>query len=128
MADIPLRADLDWDDRLWEQVWDRTLNPMERHRIARHLWHRRVPDDPLERTVVAELRHRWRRRARNLAILYGLWTLFWGLLALSDVRTDLAFRSLLTPGCTLVGVLAVGACFAVRHRLRAAAVPAAIRT
>lgn len=114
---------LDWDDELWEQVWERTLNPIERHRIASHLWHRRVPDDPLELRVVAELRHRWRRRARNLAVLYGLWSLFWGLLAVSDLRADLAFRSLLTPTCTLIGVLAVAACFAVRHRLRADAMP-----
>lgn len=96
---------------------------MERHRIAGHLWHRRIPDEPLELRVVAELRHRWRRRARNLAFLYGAWTLFWGLLAVRDVRVDLAFRSALTPTCTLVGLMAVAACVAIRHRFRAAAMP-----
>lgn len=123
MSDTVLTTPLEWDDALWEQVWERTLNPIERHRIVVHLWRRRVPDDLLELRLVAELRHRWRRRARNLAVLYSLWTLFWGLLAISDLRADLAFKSPLTPTCTLVGVAAVAACIAVRHRFRTSAMP-----
>ena len=111
-------APLVWDERLWEDAWERLLSHPERHRIAVQVWRGEAPADPFEQRVATELARRWRRSARNLALLYGLWALFWGLLTWDDWRPDGILRSLLTISCALVGVAAVGACFATRRRLR----------
>ncbi len=112
------RGQLQWDDELWELVWERNLNPLERHRIAMAVCRRRPPPEPYEAVVGAELSRRWRRRALNLAFLYALWTLFWGALAVSDLRDDAALTSLLTPVNTLIGIVAIAACFLARHWIR----------
>lgn len=106
-----------FDDHLWRDVWERNLDPVERHSIAMTVWRRQHPRDTFEAAVAFELARRWRGHSRFLALIYGLWTLFWGTMTLRDLRIDAAFESLVTPTLTMVGVLAVAACFAVRRRL-----------
>jgi hypothetical protein len=105
------------DDRVWDRVWERMLDPVERHGIALAVWRRRLPDGMFEARIAVELARRWRRLARNLMILYGLWSLFWGAIALDDWRADAAFSSLLCPVCALVGTVAIAGCIVVRRRL-----------
>lgn len=116
-----------FDDRLWNHVWERNLNPVERHAIAMAVWRRRQPGDKFEAMVAFELARRWRAHSRFLATIYALWTLFWGTMAVRDFRLDAAFESLVTPVFAMIGVLAIVACIAVRRRLanwlRANAVP-----
>lgn len=116
-----------FDDRLWRDVWERNLDPVERHSIAMTVWRRRHPAGTFEAAVAFELARRWRGHSRFLATIYSLWTLFWGAMTMHDLRLDGGFESLVTPSLTLVGILAVTACIAVRRRLavylRANAVP-----
>lgn len=107
-----------WDDELWDQVWERTLGPIERHSIAMHVVRRRLPEDLFESRICAELARRWRRTSRNLALLYAIWTLFWGMLAVHDATSDGALESLLTPTNAAVGMLAIGVCLAFRAYVR----------
>lgn len=107
------------DDRIWDRVWERMLGPVERHGIAVAVWRRRIPTDLFDARVAGELARRWRRRALNLAVVYALWTLFWGAIALSDWRTDGDWESSLSPVLTWLGLLAVACCFGVRRRLAA---------
>jgi len=106
-----------FDDRLWRDVWERNLDPVERHAIAMAVWRRRDPADGFERIVALELARRWRRHARSLVVVYALWTVFWGAIAIRDLRLDAAFTSLLPPVCAALGLVAVGACVTVRRRL-----------
>lgn len=107
-----------FDDRLWYHIWERNLSAAERHAIAMSVWRRRRPADRFEAMVAFELARRWRRHGLSLAFVYGLWTLFWGSIAVRDFRLDAAFESLVTPVCALIGVAAILACFTVRRRLR----------
>ena len=118
LPEAAVAAPLEWDDRLWDHVWDQTLSQPERHAIAVAVWRRRLPAGAFEARVGAELSRRWRRQARNLAVLYALWTLFWGALAVSDLRADGSIDPLLPALCALVGCAAVGACLFVRSRFR----------
>jgi hypothetical protein len=111
-------AAIDWDAALWDRVWERMLGPVERHSVAVAVWRRRLPEEPFEAVVAVELARRWRMQAVKLALVYGLWTLFWGALAWSDWRADDSIEIALCPACTVVGLVAVTACFAVRRYLR----------
>jgi hypothetical protein len=105
------------DDRLWRDVWERNLDPVERHTIAMAVWRRRHPAGRFETIVAFELARRWRRHIRSLAVVYGLWTVFWGMIAIRDLRLDAAFESLVTPVCAVLGLVAIGACVVIRRRL-----------
>ncbi|MDX1659713.1 MAG: hypothetical protein R3343_12900 [Nitriliruptorales bacterium] len=111
------KAGLQWDDRLFEEVWERHLNVAERHGIAMRVLRRQLPDEIFEARVATELSRQWRRRARNLAVLYMLWTIFWAALTWKawDAR---GMVSGLTVSCVLVGVAAVAVCFGLRRYLR----------
>jgi len=106
-----------FDDDLWHEVWERNLDMVERHSIAVAVWRRRLPDGRFEAVVALELARRWRRHTVFLALVYALWTWFWGMIAVHDLRLDAAFGSLVTPGCSAAGVLAITCCMVVRHRL-----------
>lgn len=108
---------MSFDDRLWDNVWERNLNAVERHAIAVAVWRRRRPDDRFEAMVACELARRWRRHARYLVVMYGLWTTFWGSLAMHDLRPDAILNSLLSLWCAVIGVLVIASCLAVRRRL-----------
>jgi hypothetical protein len=106
-----------FDDKLWDTVWERNLNAVDRHAIAMSVWQRRQPDDAFEAIVARELVYRWRRHARYLIVLYGFWTIFWGSLAIHDLQPDAVLDSLLSPGCAAVGVVVIVGCLTVRRRL-----------
>ena len=110
-----------WDDDLWEEVWERQLTHVQRHTIAMEVtWHRRLPDDLFFARVGAEMARRWRRRARNYAIVYGLWTLFWGAIAYQMFVVEHAqdpHPTLVAPALALLGVAAIAVCVALRRRL-----------
>lgn len=116
-----------FDDELWRDVWERNLDAVERHAIAMTVWRRRHPVDAFETLVAFELARRWRRHSRFLVVVYGLWTVFWGMIAARDLRLDATFESLVTPICAGLGLVAIGVCIGVRRRLagylRANAVP-----
>lgn len=117
------------DDRLWREVWERNLDAVERHTIAVAVWRRRHPGGAFEGLVALELARRWRRHTVVLAVVYALWTVFWGMIAVHDLRLDAALESLLTPACATVGLVAITLCMVVRRRmggyLRANAYPSA---
>ncbi|HEX6255461.1 MAG TPA: hypothetical protein VFZ70_06580 [Euzebyales bacterium] len=108
---------MSFNDRLWDHVWERNLNAVERHAIAMAVWRRRQPDDAFEAMVALELARRWRRHARYLVVLYGTWTWFWGALAVHDFRPDAVLNSQLSTWLAVVGIVVIGACLAVRRRL-----------
>lgn len=108
-----------FDDRLWDHVWERNLNSVERHAIAMAVWRRRRPDNRFEAIVACELARRWRRHARFLIVLYGLWTWFWGAIAVHDFRPDAVLNSQLSFYLASIGVLVIVSCLAVRRRLAA---------
>ncbi|MGI8575675.1 MAG: hypothetical protein ACR2MA_10135 [Egibacteraceae bacterium] len=113
-----LAAELEWDDELWDHVWERMLDPLERRDIALHVWRRQPPDDLFNARVAAELAKRWRRRAIALALLYTLWTLLWGGITWNDWREDQALFSLVPLTMALIGVLLIIGCFRARARFR----------
>lgn len=72
-----------WSDEEWETLWERHLEQIDRHRIARATWARRSPTDHLERQVMPELARRWQRTARNHVVFHLLWVAFWGSIAVA---------------------------------------------
>lgn len=105
------------DDCLWDEVWERNLAHVERHNIAKSVWQRVPPDDPFKNIVGYELAHRWRARARNLAILYGVWSFFWALMTYALVTREVSELGL-TLTMTSIGLFAVSLCMAFRARMR----------
>lgn len=105
------------DDELWNLVWERRMSHPERHGVARTVWFRRVPDDPFEARVATELNRRWRRRCWGLALLYLVWTMFWGLLTVEFLRDPPMVDPPLPVWNTVFGLAAVAACVAARWRL-----------
>ena len=105
-----------WTDELWEEVWERTLDQVERHHIARDVWRRRLPEDLLYRRVAPELARRWRRAARNQAILCALWVLFWGTIA-RGAHPDAAAAAGLAISMVVFGGIVLMACVEVRRRV-----------
>jgi hypothetical protein len=111
---------LEWDDRLWEEVWNQQLTHVQRHEISIDvLWRQRLPDDLFFARVATELARRWRRRARNYAVVYGFWTLFWGAIAwqMFVVEHPETRPTLVAPAMALCGIAAIGVCIAIRRRL-----------
>jgi hypothetical protein len=108
---------VNFDDHLWRDVWERNVDAVERHTIAVAVWRRRHPGGRFEAIVALELARRWRRHTVFLAVVYALWTVFWGMIALHDLRLDAAFESLVTPMCAATGLVAIAACMVVRRRI-----------
>ena len=106
------------DDTLWDEVWERNLGHVERHNVALSVWRRQAPEDPFAVLVGWELAHRWRARARNLAVLYGLWAVFWALMAYAG-RAEVEPPGVGMPlTVTAFGVIGVALCLAFRARMR----------
>ena len=106
------------DDYLWREVWERNLDHVERHNVAMSVWRRRAPEDPFESLVGWELAHRWRQRARNLAVVYLVWTAFWGLMAYAGLGSSEPVALRLPLCLTVLGVAGIALCFAFRRRMR----------
>lgn len=113
--DSARESTLEWDNRLWEQVWDHNLSQIERYNAAMAVVRHRPPGTPFEDVVARELAHRWGRRALTLAAVYAVWTVFWGALAVLPWPEDVE-RSALPLGCALVGLMAIVACVVARRR------------
>lgn len=107
-----------WDDRTWDRVWERVLNPVERHDIAMAVLRRRLPVTAFERRIAVELARRWRRHALALALLYLLWTVFWGAVGWDTLRLYGGEPARVPLGCAVVGMAAIVACVAFRARLK----------
>jgi peptidoglycan/LPS O-acetylase OafA/YrhL len=105
-----------FDDELWDHVWERNLTHVERHTLAMALVRRQPPDTTFDRLVAAELARRWRRHALWLVTLYGLWSVFWGGIALTAPPAG-AEPTALPAWCVVVGVLAIAACVLARRHL-----------
>lgn len=103
-------------DRGWEQLWERTLDQVDRHRYGLHVWRGELPDDPLGRRVVPELARRWRRRAAVYAAGWLAFALFWLGVATAAVDASGAPTTLVPWSCTATGMVVVGACLAARRR------------
>ncbi|MPZ71674.1 MAG: hypothetical protein GEU74_00335 [Nitriliruptorales bacterium] len=114
-----MHSDIDWDDLLWYQVWERNLSQLERHAIAMAVLRGRVPADPFEGRVALELARRWRRHAVSLSLLYLLWSLFWSVIGWDAVHRYGGEALGLPLACTILGAAAVAACLLFRRRLRA---------
>ena len=106
------------DDRLWFDVWERNIGHVERHNIARAVWRRAEPDDRWVSIIGFELAHRWRDRARNLAVVYAMWCLFWGALAFAGLGGSDPDVATVPLAMTLAGVFAIAGCIAMRVRMR----------
>lgn len=67
----------EWTDRVWDQVWERTIGVTDRHRLAVALMRREQPEDRLALRVLPELARRWRRTCIHYALGWGLFATFW---------------------------------------------------
>lgn len=103
-------------DRDWDEVWERTLDRVERHRITRSTWRRELPADALERRLVPELARRLRRSARRQAIFHLVWIVFWGAIAVAADPADGPAESL-AVGMGSFSLLVLAGCLAVRRYL-----------
>jgi hypothetical protein len=106
-----------WTDELWDEVWEGTLDSVERQRIARATWARELPDDPLHRRMVPELARRWSRSARNHILFHLLWVVFWGAIARAADPVDGQAVALASAMALFSGVVIV-LCVAVRRYLQ----------
>ncbi len=105
-----------FDDREWEELWERTLGQIERHRLAMSLLRREVPDDILGRRVVPELARRWRLSAMLHIIGHTLHATFWFLISLS--LSPLSGTSWqLANGMTLMSLAVIAFCIGFRRYL-----------
>lgn len=114
--DEPVTDGLVWDDRLWDLVWERTLDQLERHQLTLQVLLRRPPPDAFAARVGRELARRLRRRAVVLAVAWGLFTAFWAMIL------HLARQQPGTPdgwawSMVLLGTAVVVGCVAFRRRL-----------
>jgi hypothetical protein len=105
-----------FDDSLWDHVWERNLNHVERHTIAMTVWRRERPDTTFDLLVALELARRWRRHTRYLIALYGLWTLFWASITFHALRAGVE-ASPLSTGCAVFGLLVIAMCLVARRWL-----------
>lgn len=107
-----------FDDRTWEQVWERLLGPHERHRIASSVWQGDIPDEPFEGRVAVELAFRWRRRAVFQSVLWTCWIAYWWLWFRAELTYSTWPGPLLPLALMLLGAAIVG--FAIYARRRVA--------
>ena len=106
-----------FDDRDWEELWERTLGHIERHRLAMALLRREVPEDVLGRRVVPELARRWRLTAMLHIIGHTLHGTFWLLISLALSPLD-GTSWQLANGMTLMSLSVIAFCIAFRRYLR----------
>lgn len=103
-------------DREWDEVWDQTLDRVERYRITRSVWRRELPQDHLERRLVPELARRIRRSARRQALFHLVWVTFWGAIAMAADPAAGPAEAVSLGMASLSAVILLG-CLAVRRYL-----------
>lgn len=109
------------DDVLWDTVWERQLNVVDRRNIALSVWRLQPPGDPFESLVGFELAFRWRARATGLTVLWGLWTVFWLAMVSATSGGPDGDPAAVPVAVSLVvlGVLVMAGCQLARARLKA---------
>ena len=108
-------------DREWEELWERTLGQIERHRLAMSLLRREGPDDVLGRRVVPELARRWRLTALFHIVGHALHAMFWWLISLGFSPLD-GTSWQLANGMTLMSLAVIAFCIGFRRYLRPIAI------
>lgn len=106
------------DDSLWDEVWERSMGHIERHNVALSVFRHEPPEDPFAMRIGFELAHRWRARARNLGVVYGLWTIFWAVMAYAGSDRVRPPGPGVPIGLATVGVVAVILCLAFHYWMR----------
>ena len=106
-----------WDDEMWEELWERTLSQVERHRLAVAVLRREVPGDALARRVVPELARQWRRRCVTLAIVWGLFAGFWVMTGVSEIRVRGESLTALPWWMATIGAAVVVSSLLFRHHV-----------
>jgi TRAP-type C4-dicarboxylate transport system permease small subunit len=104
------------NDRDWEDVWEGTLDRVERYRINRSTWRRELPADALERRLVPERARRLRRGASRHALFHLLWILFWGSIAVVADPAEGPAETL-SAGMAAFSLVVVAGCLVVRRYL-----------
>ncbi len=110
-----------FNDREWEELWERTLGQIDRHRLAMSLLRREVPDDVLGRRVVPELARRWRWTALLHIVGHTLHAMFWWMISL-DLSPLSSPSWQLANAMTLMSLSVIVFCVAFRRYLRPVAV------
>jgi hypothetical protein len=105
-----------YSDEMWEELWERTLGQLERHRIAMATLRREFPADPLGRRIVPELARRWRGTARLHLWLHAVHAVFWIRISF-DIPTTAGTPWRLANTMALVSLLIVFGCAGFRRYL-----------
>lgn len=106
-----------WDDKTWDEVWERLLDQFERHNIAMAVLRGRLPSTTFERGIALELARRWRRHAVTLAVVYSVWTAFWSAIGWDAVQRYGTSAAGVPLWCAAIGVAAIAACGIFRRRM-----------
>lgn len=113
-----------WDDRMWEDVWERTIGPADRHRLAMALLRREQPDDRLAHRLQPELARRWRRSCVNYALGWGVFATFWLVIGVA-AETSPQGGAVVTPWwMAMLGLSIVSVTLVLRWWIRDMAGPA----
>lgn len=113
----------DWDDEMWEELWERTLGQVDRHRFALAVARREVPDDALARRVVPELARRWRTQCLVYTAVWGTFAWFWLMVGLAEIDVRGEAVTALPWLCAAIGAVITLGSLAFRHRIRLVARP-----
>ena len=105
-----------YSDEMWEELWERTLGQLERHRIAMATLRREFPDDPLGRRIVPELARRWRGTAKLHLWLHLIHALFWARISF-DIPPTAGIPWQLANSMALISVAVVLFCVGFRRYL-----------
>lgn len=105
-----------YDDRMWEELWERTLGQLERHRIAMATLRREFPPDPLGRRIVPELAYRWRGTAKVHLWIHTIHAVFWGRISF-DIPATAGTPWVLANTMALISLVIVLSCIAFRRYL-----------
>lgn len=110
-----------WTDEMWDEMWERTLSQVQRHRLAVAVLRLEIPPDVLGRRIVPELARRWRRSCVAYAVGYGLFATFWLVIGVAVV---LEGGAVVTPWWMGgAGVIGVAIALGIRRRVRVIAGP-----
>ena len=112
-----------YDDEVWDQLWEREFDHLDRYRYGRAVWRAELPEDVLGRRVVPELARRWRRRAVVYAVAWAVFTVFWVAIGVDTVVRYGAEGSRLPWQLATLGSTVIGGCLAARAWFRRTAEP-----
>lgn len=113
----------EWTDRMWEDVWERTIGQVDRHRLAMALLRREQPQDRLALRLLPELARRWRRACALYASGWGIFATFWIVVGVA-AETGPDAAPVVTPWWMgMLGLAVVAVALALRFWIRGMAGP-----